>query len=141
MGKIKRKHYLVDKDMQFHYIALIVIPLVTLLAALYYLMYYSVLSQILIPEAILSMLLPAMKKINIVVAITGPVILFLILRTALIYSNRIIGPIPRIKKELDKVISGDYSLRLKVRDRDTLKSLVDKINLLLDKVDKERRAR
>ena len=138
MEKRKRRRYLVKKDMQFRYMALVFIPLIMLLAGLYYLMYYAVLSQILIPEGIIVMLLPAMKKVNIVVAVSLPVILLLILRISLIYSNRIVGPIPRIEKEIDKVLAGDYSLRLKVRDKDELNKFVKKINMLLDKIEKER---
>lgn len=138
MEKRKRRRYLVKKDMQFRYMALVFIPLIMLLVGLYYLMYYAVLSQILIPEGIIVMLLPAMKKVNIVVAVSLPVILLFILRISLIYSNRIVGPISRIEKEIDKVLAGDYSLRLKVRDKDELNKFVKKINMLLDKIEKEK---
>lgn len=122
--------------MQFRYIALVLIPLIILLTGLYYLMYYAVLNQILIPEGVTAMLLPAMKKINIIAAISAPIILLIILRIALIYSNRIIGPLSRIEKEIDKVLAGDYSLRLSIRDKDELKSFVKKVNLLLEKIKK-----
>jgi len=117
---------------------LVTVPLVVLLAALYYLMYYSVFSEMLIPEAIATTLLPAMKKVNITVTITLPILLFLILRTALIYSNRIVGPILRVERELDKAIAGDYSVRVKARNSDELRGLVDRINMLLENVDKAR---
>lgn len=136
MIKIKRRRYLVNKPMQFRYIALVLIPLIILLTGLYYLMYYAVLNQILIPEGVTAMLLPAMKKINIIAAISAPIILLIILRIALIYSNRIIGPLSRIEKEIDKVLAGDYSLRLSIRDKDELKSFVKKVNLLLEKIKK-----
>lgn len=138
MVKIKRRRYLVNNHVQFRYMGLVVIPLIVLLTGLYYLMYYAVLNQILIPEAVVAMLLPAMKKVNIVVVLSLPIILFLILRIALIYSNRIIGPIPRIEKEIDKLLAGDYSLRLKVRDKDELNNFINKLNMLLDKIDKEK---
>lgn len=140
MIKIKRRRYLVKKDMQFRYMALVAMPLIMALAGLYYLMYHAVLSQILIPEGVIAMLLPAMKRVNIVVAISLPVILFIILRAALIYSNRIIGPVPRIEREIDKVLAGDYSLRLKVRDNDELRHFVKKINMLLEEIKKEKRS-
>lgn len=132
--KTKRRRYLVDKPFQYRYMSLVAIPLVFLLAGLYYLIYYSVFRQMLIPEAIAVTLLPAMKKVNIVVAFVLPAILFLIVRASLIYSNRIIGPIPRIEKELDKAIAGDYSIRLKARDKDELNDFITKINLLLEKI-------
>lgn len=131
----KRRQYLVKKEWQFRYMGLVLIPLVLLLSALYYLIYYAVFNQILIPEALATTLLPAMQKVNIIAAIALPIALYLILRAALIYSNRVFGPIPRIEKELDRAIAGDYSVRLKARDKDELKSFVDKINKFLEKVD------
>ncbi len=138
MNISKRRHYLVDKDTQFRYMAFVAVPLVLLLSGLYYLIYYSVFIQMMIPEAIVTTLLPAMKKVNIVVAIFIPIALFVILRSALIYSNRIIGPVPRLERELDKIIAGDYSARIKTRDNDALKHFVEKINLLVEKIDATR---
>lgn len=137
MMQVRRHKYLVNKIFQFRYMALIIVPLVILLSAIYYLIYYAVFREMLIPEAVAVTLLPAMKKVDIVMAISMPIVLFLLLRMALIYSNRIIGPIPRLERELDKVLSGDYSVRIKTRDNDELKSFVSKINLLLEKVDRD----
>ena len=135
MKKIKRRKYLVNKPVQFRYMGLVIIPLVVLLAALYYLIYYSVFSEMLIPEAIAATLIPAMKKVNLVTVVAAPILLFLILRAALIYSNWIIGPLPRLERALDKVLAGDSSIRVKVRDRDELGTLVKKINAVLEKID------
>ena len=133
---LKRRKYLVKKNFQFRYIALVVIPLIVLLAALYYLIYYSVFREMLIPEAIVVTLLPAMKKVNIVIAFALPVLLFSLMRAALISSNRVIGPIPRLEKELNNAIAEGRSIRMKVRQKDELGSFIDKINTLLEKVDK-----
>lgn len=119
---------------------LVIVPLVILLASLYYLIYYAVFTQMLIPEAVAVTLIPAMRKVDLAMAITMPIMLYIIIRAALVYSNRIIGPIPRLERELDKIISGDYSIRIKTRDNDELKSFVSKINLLLEKVDKDTEA-
>jgi signal transduction histidine kinase len=116
---------------------LVSIPLVLLLAGLYYLIYYMVFSQMLIPEAISVTLLPAMKKVNIVLLITLPVALGLLLRAALIRSNRIVGPIPRLKKELNRVIAGDYSIKIKTRKNDELRSFVNKVNSLVEELKKK----
>ncbi len=136
MAEIKRQRYLVNKIFQLRYMGLVAIPLILLLTALYYLIYYSVFTEMLIPEAIVVTLLPAMKKVNLILLATVPIFLFLILRTALVYSNRIIGPVRRLERELDKVIEGDYSVRLKTRHKDELRAFVNKINMLLEKVDK-----
>ncbi len=141
MKNIKRRKYLVNKPMQFRYMGLVIIPLVVLLAALYYLIYYSVFSEMVIPEAIAATLIPAMKKVNLITVIAAPILLFFILRAALIYSNWIIGPLPRLERALDKVLAGDSSIRVKVRDRDELGTLVKKINAVLEKVDPARTAK
>ena len=138
MELIRRRKYFVQKATQLRYMGLVAIPLVLLLGGLYYLIYYSVLHEMLIPEAIVVTLLPAMKKVNIVAAIAIPAALFIILRLALIYSNRIVGPFSRLERDMDKIISGDYSVRLKVRAKDEVGHFVDKINSLLDKVQKGR---
>ena len=140
MEKVKRRKYLVNNIFQFRYMALVAVPLVLLLMGLYYLIYYSVFNQMLIPEAVATTLLPAMKKVNIIIAIAGPILLIIILRAALIYSNRLIGPIPRLEKELDRAIAGDFSVRVKARDEDELNTLVNKINKLLEKIDQARKS-
>ena len=135
MNGIKRRKYLVSKGVQFRYMGLVAIPLVALLAGLYYLIYYSVFNEMLIPEAITVTLLPAMRKVNAVVIVAIPVMLFLILRRALIYSNRIVGPIPRLEREIDRALAGDYSVRIKARDKDELNRFVNKVNSLLEKLE------
>ena len=135
MIEIKRRKYLVNRIFQFRHIGLVMIPLIVLLASLYCLIYYAVFREILIPEVVVATLLPAMKNVNIAIAATAPVLLFFILRAVLIYSNRIIGPICRVERELDKAIAGDYSVRVKARDKDVLYGFIDKINTLLEKID------
>ena len=134
-NKSKRRRYLVDKPFQYRYMSLVAIPLLFLLAGLYYLIYYSVFRQMLIPEAVAVTLLPAMKKVNIVLAFALPAVLYLIIRASLIYSNRVIGPIPRIERELDRAIAGDYSIRIKARDKDELNDFIAKVNVLLEKIE------
>lgn len=136
MKNMRRRKYFVNKSVQLRYMGFIAIPLVLLLAGLYYLIYYAVFNEMLIPEAVASTLLPAMKKVNIFLLLAGPVIFFIIFRRALIYSHRIYGPIPRIEKEIEKVLAGDYSVRIKARDNDDLKVFIDKINLLVEKIEK-----
>ena len=138
MIKIKRRRYLVKKDTQFRYVGLILCPLLLLLSCLYYLMYYAVFYHMLIPEAVISTLLPAMKQVNTILVLSMPVLLFFIIYAGLIYSNRLIGPIPRLERELDRAIAGDHSVRLKTRDNDELRVFIEKVNMLLEKVHKSR---
>ncbi|MFC1709071.1 hypothetical protein ACFL2J_03305 [Candidatus Omnitrophota bacterium] len=132
MEKAKRRKYLINKVFQLRYMGMTIIPLFALLLAMYYLIYFCVLNQMLIPEAVAVTLLPAMKKVNIVIAIAGPALFLIILRMLLIYSNRIIGPVSRLEKELDKFIAGDRSVRITTRQQDELKTFVEKVNKVLE---------
>lgn len=135
MQNYKRTRYLVDKKVQFRYIGLVAAPLIALAGALYYLIYYSVFTQILIPEALATTLLPAMKKVNIILIIAVPVVLYYLIHAALVYSNRIIGPIPRLEREIDKALTaGGYPVKFKTRDNDELKPFVDKLNQLMERI-------
>jgi signal transduction histidine kinase len=49
---------------------------------------------------------------------------------------RTVGPIPRIEKILDKVISGDYSQRIYIRKKDSINSLVGRLNQIIALLDK-----
>jgi len=86
----------------------------------------------LIPEAVAVTLLPAMKKVNIAIAVAGPILFLMILRMLLIYSNRIIGPVQRLEKQLDRFIAGDRSIRIATRKNDELKNFVTKVNSVLE---------
>ena len=45
---------------------------------------------------------------------------------------RSLGAIPRMEKILDRVIKGEYSLRITIRSKDAVQTLVDKMNTVLD---------
>lgn len=136
MAKRKRRRYFVNNTFQYRYIAVVIVPLIMLMAGLYYIMYYSMFSEMLIPEAVVATLLPAMKKVNLVLLATLPITLFLIIRAALVDSNRVVGPVSRLEGELDMIIAGDRSVRLKIRAKDDLKPVVDRMNRVLDTISK-----
>ena len=46
--------------------------------------------------------------------------------------HRTLGPIPRMEKILEKIINGDYSLRINVRKKDIIRPFVDKLNRVLE---------
>ena len=88
----KRRKYLVNRPMQFSYMGLVSIPLILLLAGLYYLIYYMVFNEMLIPEAIVATLLPAMKKVNIVLLVALPIALgFLLISRKYLFAALLIS--------------------------------------------------
>lgn len=136
MAKRKRRRYFVNNTFQYRYIAVVIVPLIILMAGLYYIMYYSMFTHMLIPEAVTATLLPAMKKVNFVLLATLPVTLFLIIRAALVDSNRVVGPVSRLERELDMILAGDRSVRLNIRAKDDLKPIIDRMNRVLDTISK-----
>ena len=68
-------------------------------------------------------------------------IIFIFLTTMFLLLHRSLGPIPRLETILDKVISGDYSLRLSIRKNDIAHSFVDKINKVIALLEEKSKAR
>ncbi len=52
-------------------------------------------------------------------------------------SHRIVGPMIQIQRVLERAIKNDYSSRIQLRNNDYLYEIADKINLLLEKLDKK----
>lgn len=108
-----------------------VIPTAIVSVALYYLIFNLLAWQIGIPEAIAYNLIPVLRKINLIIVLSLPVIFLLIWFIALEISHRISGPLYRIEKELDERIAGKAHEHIRLRANDELRALVDKINKIL----------
>ena len=79
----------------------------------------------------------AIKALDIVKYIwaIGIICSFFILMASTLYiSHRLIGPISRLEKGLDRVLEGDTSVDLQVREKDDLKNLADRIVKLVLKL-------
>lgn len=58
-------------------------------------------------------------------------IIFIFLTTMFLLLHRSLGPIPRLERILDKIIQGDYTLRLSIRKRDIIHSFIGKVNSVI----------
>jgi methyl-accepting chemotaxis protein len=67
--------------------------------------------------------------IFLLILIGGIVFLFFAIFVML---RRSLGAIPRMEKILDRVIKGEYSLRVTIRSKDAVHTFVDKLNTVLD---------
>lgn len=137
-----RNIFAISSKLQRKYLRLIVlsllIPTLFVGGCLYYLVFTLVAEEIAIPEFIAFILFPVFKRVNIVLAIGIPAIFLLLYWWGLILSHRMAGPIERLKKELDRVLKGDYSHRISVRKHDELKPFVDDINKILEKLEEKK---
>jgi len=134
-----RKLQLVKYAVESRYFRLllisIILPTLLLGACLYYFIFMVLAENLGIPETIAEHLLPVIHQINGLLLFGLPLIILLITGWGLIIFTRLVGPIDRVKKELDRIIKGNYSERIKIRKGDDLKPVVDGINKLLDRIE------
>lgn len=71
--------------------------------------------------------------IILLLSVVAIVSIFLI--TLLVTLHRSLGAIPRIEEILERVITGEHSLRITIRKKDILHSFVETLNKLLDLVE------
>src|SRR3989338_5912254 len=131
----RRKIYMVDKKLQYGFLKAVLIPLLAGGASLYYLI-YAVVSRnmMIIPENVIENLLPPLRTVNIILLAVVPILVFFMTKWAIFISNRIAGPIYRLKQDLDKVAKGDMSIRFKFRKDDHFfHPIADKLNTVLDR--------
>lgn len=67
-------------------------------------------------------------------------IVVILLVCIMFFLHRGLGPIPRIESILDRVLNGDYSLRISLRKKDILQSLISKLNKILDLLESKSRS-
>jgi hypothetical protein len=137
MEKIKRKKKYMGTSFQKKLLLLIfasaIIPTAVVSAVLYYLIFNLLAWQIGIPEAIAYNLIPVVRKINLIILVSLPLAFLIIWLVALELSHRISGPLFRLERELDEHIAGKGRGPIRLRPKDELKALVDKINKLINK--------
>ena len=110
------------------------IPMIVSCAALFYLIFNIAAQQMAIPEAIAQNLYPAAKKVLFIICIMTPLVIFVILVSAYRVTHKIVGPYCRILRELDRSISGTRQGPIILRPKDKFQPLVDRINILLERI-------
>lgn len=141
-SKTIRKRIFTGSPAQFRYLVLLLVsmlvPLVVVGGCLYYLIFMVMADQLGIPESIAVNLFPVIEKINIILLIGMPPIIIIMILWGAFLSHRFVGPLERLENELDRIAkSADYSRRIILRKKDDLKPIADKINKLLDAVQRK----
>lgn len=109
----KRKNYIVNKKLQIGiFLKWLILPLIFISAILYYF------------------------EANAYVLVFAFVFILLLSWRILIMSHRFAGPIYRLEKDLEDIAKGNFSLRIKFRKKDELKSIAEGINKILDEIEK-----
>ncbi|MFH0732274.1 MAG: hypothetical protein V2A72_05070 [Candidatus Omnitrophota bacterium] len=135
MDKNKRTKKFIGSTAQKNLLLLVflsaVIPAAIVIVCLYYFIFNLLAWQLGIPESIAYNLIPVANKINLILLVSLPVALLAIWFIALEASNRIVGPLARLERELDERIANKKSGPIRLRDKDVLKPIVDKMNQLM----------
>ncbi|MFH1854579.1 MAG: HAMP domain-containing protein [Candidatus Omnitrophota bacterium] len=113
MGYIKRKRYIINKRLQLGlFLKWIVVPIAVISSGLYYF------------------------KGNVYALSLAVIAVLLCSWRMLILSHRLAGPIYRLEKDLEDIAKGNFSIRIKFRKKDELKSIAEGINRILDEMEK-----
>jgi len=132
-----RLRFIMTNPLQRKYLILILfsmlLPVAVVGMCLYYVIFQLTAEQLAIPESIAANLIPVLHKINFLLAVSLPPIIVLLFIWGAILTHRLTGPIMRLEKDLKKIVEGDFSIRLKTRKNDALRSLAELINKAIDK--------
>ncbi|MBU1888107.1 MAG: hypothetical protein KKB46_02810 [Candidatus Omnitrophica bacterium] len=114
MSYRKRKRFIVNKKLQLGiFLKWIIVPVMALSAVLY------------------------CFRGNAYVLVAAIIALLLFSWRMLVLSHRLAGPIYRLEKDLEDIAKGNFSIRIKFRKKDELKSIADGINRILDEMEKK----
>ena len=112
----------------------VMIPVIITCVCLFYLIFNVTANELVFPEAIASSLIPAAKKVALIILVALPFSLWLVGWWAYHVSHKLVGPLCRLYRELDERIEGRTKEHIYFRKGDYLSELADKINALLDKL-------
>lgn len=137
-----RKRFFTRRVTQRRYLVLLLVsmlvPLVVVGGCLYYLIFMVMADQLGIPESIAINLFPVIEKINLVLLVAVPPVILIMVLWGMFLSHRFVGPLDRLEQELDRMVkSSDYSKRITLRKDDDLKPIADRINKLLDSIQRK----
>ena len=135
-----RTKWFTGQSLQTKYLLIVILamlaPMLVIGFCLYHLVFTLLAIQMAFPEAIMANLVPVIQKVNMILAISLPILTLLILWLAMMISHRFAGPIERLERELDQALAGDYNHQLTLREKDDLRGVVDRINVLLGRLKK-----
>ena len=110
------------------------LPTIITAIFLFYLIFYITSEQIGIPEAIFYNVLPAAQRVTSILLVILPLVILVILYISFKLTHRLVGPFDRIVRELGEFIEGKRSDNIYLREKDKFCPLVEKINILLDRL-------
>lgn len=134
---MRRPSWLTRHPIQSKYLFIVMMsmlgPTLALSACLYFLIFTLMAEQFALPEGIYIMLMPVFYKINLFMIIGLPVIFITVFIWGLVVSHRFAGPVERIERDLDEMLAGNREKRIRLRQKDDLTGIAERINQLMDR--------
>ncbi|MFC1809453.1 hypothetical protein ACFL3D_04970 [Candidatus Omnitrophota bacterium] len=137
--KNKRRQLIINPTVQYKFIFLIFMS-ISIPAFIISFWSFSILQNIIATSQPSSEIVKhaiglSVRKLNILIVIGFSSIATLLIYWTVLFSNRVVGPIYRLEKELEDIIdTNDFSRRLHFRKDDSFQTLALKINALLEEV-------
>lgn len=132
-----RSRWFLKHPIQAKYLLIVLLAMLapTLLMGfcLYHLVFRLLAQQISFPEAISANVVPVIERVNVILWIGMPILSVVMIFVALAISHRFAGPIERLESDLDDILSGQSSKRIRLRRQDDLGGVAERINQLLDR--------
>ena|SRR3989338_622406 len=133
-----RTKWLMKHPIQAKYLLIVILAMLAptfLIGFCFYNLVFNLLAkQMVFPEAIMANLVPVIERINLFLVLALPAILLIILWFALVISHRFAGPIERLETDLDEILRGNYAHKIRMRKKDDLAGVGNRINALLQRL-------
>ena len=110
------------------------IPMLIVTILLYYLIFQITAEEFGIPEVIAYNLIPAARKVTLILLIASPISVLLLMFMAHKLTHQMFGPFDRILRELDQRIETNSHDPVGVRKNDKFMPLVERINKVLARI-------
>ena len=137
MEKVKRRIRVIDGRLQYRMIAVslsLVLAGLLVFAALtgvYYLAMHKAAGGGTRPELLLSILPPLL--------VNDLAIMVLVIIVGIFTTHRIAGPIYRMESDIERTLSGEQGVRVRLRTGDAFPDLAEKVNQLIERIDDTRK--
>jgi len=138
--RIRRRHYLVNKSIQYRYAGLIFLFLCINFLVSMIVIYTAGWSQLVEKLAEVypqGRLLSILEMIYWRMFVGFSIVALFAIASAIVFSHRVAGPLVRIKRCLHKIGDGDFDFYVKLRKHDELKDVANEINVLVNKLKKK----
>lgn len=138
--KYKRLHYVVDKNIQYRFVHLVLLYMLAFFFLAVSIIYFSGWRHLVqklanvYPQA---MLIGILNTVYMRLWMAFLLLMPLAVISAILVSHKIAGPLVRIKRALRQLASGDYNFVVKLREHDQLKDVAEEINKLAETLKKK----